>query len=64
MDVSAIAAAASANGMTRLQEQTSVSVLRKALELQEQSARQLLQAIPEAPTRPIGAAGGIIDTWA
>jgi hypothetical protein len=65
MDVSSIAAAASANSMAQVQQQASVSVLKKALDIQEQSAMQLLQALP-APQQaaPVGTAGGVIDTWA
>lgn len=63
MDVSTIAAAASSNAMSQVQQQASVSVLKKAIETQEQSAMQLLQAIPAPPPMPTGTAGGIIDTW-
>jgi hypothetical protein len=64
MDVSSIAAAASSNAMSQVQQQVSVSVLRKALDAQEQSAMQLLQAIPQPAASPTGTAGGIVDTWA
>lgn len=64
MNVSSIAALASANAMQQVQQQASVSVLKKALDIQEQSAMQLLQAIPQTPPAPIGGAGGVIDTWA
>lgn len=64
MDVSSIAAAASANAMTQVQQQASVAVLKKALELQEQGALQLLQALPQPAASPVGTAGGVIDTYA
>lgn len=64
MDVSSIAAAASANAMTQVQQQASVAVLKKALELQEQGALQLLQALPPPAASPVGTAGGVIDTYA
>lgn len=63
MDVSSIAAAASANAMAQVQQQASIAVLKKALELQEQGALQLLQALPQ-PAAPVGTAGGVIDTYA
>ena len=41
----------------------SILMLRKALDLQGQSAMQLLQAIPRPPA--VGStAGGVLDTWA
>ncbi len=64
MDVSSIAAASTANAMAQVQQQASVSVLKQALDIQEQSAMQLLQAIPLPPAMPVGTAGGLIDTWA
>lgn len=66
MDVSAIASAASANAMARVQQDASLMVLKKGMDLQEQSAMQLLQAIPAPPSSaPVGGtAGGVIDTWA
>lgn len=66
MDVSSIAAAASANAASQLQADVSVSVLKKAMDIQESSAMQLLQAIPAPPPSPsVGStSGGVIDTWA
>ncbi len=64
MDVSSIAAASTANAMARVQQEASVSVLKQALDIQEQSAMQLLQAIPLPQAIPLGTAGGLIDTWA
>lgn len=65
MDVASIAAAASSNAMAEVQHEAAVSVLRKTMDIQEQSAMQLLQAIPQPPA-PVsaGTAGGYIDTWA
>jgi hypothetical protein len=63
MDASAIAAMASNNALAQVQQEASVEVLRKALDLQGQSAMQLLQAIPRPPA--VGStAGGVVDTWA
>jgi hypothetical protein len=39
-------------------------VLKKAMDIQEQSAMQLLEALPPVPAAPAGTAGGVIDTWA
>jgi hypothetical protein len=39
-------------------------VLKKTMDIQEQSAIQLLQAIPQPPAPSVGTAGGYIDTWA
>lgn len=65
MDVSAIASAASANAMAEVQQEAAVSVLKKTMDIQEQSAMQLLQAIPQPPAPAAsGTAGGYIDTWA
>lgn len=62
MDVSSIAAAASANAMAKTQHTASLMVLKKAMDIQEQSALQLLEALP--PPVPAGSAGSVIDTWA
>ena len=65
MDVSSIAAAASANATAEVQAEASVRVLKKAMDIQAESAMQLLQAIPKPPAAPVGsAAGGVVDTWA
>jgi len=64
MDVSSVAAAVSANSAAQLQSQVSVSVLKKAIDMQESSAMQLLQAIPQPAPAPVGTSGGVIDTWA
>jgi hypothetical protein len=64
MDVSSIAAAASANSASQLQAQVSVSVLKKAMDVQESHALQLLEALPPTPSGQVGTAGGVIDTYA
>ncbi|MER2555101.1 MAG: YjfB family protein [Thauera sp.] len=65
MDASAIVAMASTNALTQVQQDVSVEVLRKALDIQGESALQLLQAIPHPPAPAVGStAGGIVDTWA
>ncbi len=65
MEASAIAAMASNNALAQVQQEASVEVLRKALDIQGESAMQLLQAIPRPPAAAVGStAGGIVDTWA
>lgn len=64
MDASAIAAAATANSQAQLQQEVSVEVLKKAIDIQAQSAMQLVQAIPRPPAAVGSTAGGVIDTWA
>lgn len=63
MESTAIAALASNNALAQVQQEASVEVLRKALDLQGESALQLLQAIPRPPA--VGStAGGFVNTWA
>lgn len=66
MDASAIAAAATANSQAQLQQEVSVEVLKKAIDIQANSAMQLIQAIPAPAAAPAvgGTAGGYVDTWA
>jgi predicted trehalose synthase len=65
MEASAIAAMASSNALAQVQQEASVEVLRKALDIQGESAMQLLQAIPRPPAPAVGStAGGIVDTYA
>lgn len=63
MDVSAIARTATALSQARVADEAGTLVLRKALDIQTQSAAQLLQAIPAPP--PVKPAGNHrIDTYA
>ena len=65
MNVSSIAAAASANASAEVQAEVSVRVLKKAMDIQAESAIQLLQAIPAPPAAAVGStSGGVVDTWA
>ncbi|MDX5445228.1 MAG: YjfB family protein [Zoogloeaceae bacterium] len=63
MDVSSIAAFASANAQFKVQSEASMLMLKKALDMQQQNAALLLQALPQVPPTG-GAEGAIIDTWA
>jgi hypothetical protein len=63
MDVSAIASAATAMSQQRVADAAGTLVLKKALNIQAESAAQLLQAIPTPP--PVQPAGDhLIDTYA
>ena len=64
MDISSIAAAASANATAEVQAEASVRVLKMAMDIQAQSAMQLLQAIPAPPAAVGSTSGGVVDTWA
>lgn len=63
MDVSSIAAYASINAQLQVQAQASVLMLKKALDLQQQNANLLLQALPAVPATS-GSVGTVINTWA
>jgi hypothetical protein len=62
MDISSIVATASAMAETQLQSQVSMSVLKKAIDLQSEGALQLVQAV--AQPAPVVAQAGGVDTWA
>jgi len=63
MDLSAIASSATALSQSRVADIASTMVLKKALNIQAESAAQLLQAIPAPP--PVQPAGNrLIDTYA
>lgn len=65
MNVSSAAAAASSANLASVQGQASLMVFKKAIDLQESSALQLLQAIPQpAALNPAASVGGRIDTYA
>lgn len=65
MDVASIAAASSSNAAASVHAEAAVKVLKKAIDLQADSAMQLLQALTQPPATRVGSAvGGVIDTWA
>ena len=56
---------ASANASAEVQAEASVRVLKMAMDIQSESAMQLLQAIPAPPAAAVGStSGGVVDTWA
>lgn len=64
MNVSATVSAASTGSLATVQGQASLLVQKKAMQLQEANALQLLQTLPQ-PTPPLGATvGGTINTFA
>lgn len=58
-------AAISAHSAAIVHEQASLLVLRKAMDLQQSNAAQLLQALPQPPVAPAPGAtvGGSIDIF-
>lgn len=64
MNVSALASAASTHSTATVQGQASLLALKKAMDLQQANAAQLLQTLPQ-PAGPVPGAvvGGKIDTF-
>lgn len=52
MDVSNVASLSSAMTQMQTSEAAGMMVLKKAIDLQAQSAAQLLQAVPQMPSNP------------
>ncbi|WP_341675661.1 putative motility protein [Niveibacterium sp. SC-1] len=64
MDVSSLAASASQAKLESVQGQASVAVLKKSMDIQQQQALQLLEALPQpVPVAP-GQPGGVVNTFA
>ena len=68
MDVSSIAASASAYHQANVQEQAANLTLKKSMDLQQANAMQLLDAVPPPPESaaadPDGTVGRHLDTYA
>jgi|GEM_PF-1537892 len=63
-NVSSVAAAVSQGSLEQVQGQVSVAMLKKSMDIQQQQALQLLQALPQpAPVTP-GQPGGVVNTFA
>lgn len=62
MDVTPIAAAASANTAAQTEAAVQLSVLKKAIDIEAAGALALVQAIPTPAVA--GSAGGVVNTWA
>ncbi len=64
MDIGAIATVVSTDSLAQVQGQAQVLVLKKALDIQAESAIQLIQAVPQSlPVQP-GQPGALINTHA
>lgn len=64
MDITPIAAAASANSAEQTRTIVGLTVLKKAIDLEAANALALLQAVPEMSQVSAGMPGGIVNTWA
>jgi len=66
MSVSALTSAASASSAATVQNQASLVMMKKAMELQQANAAQLLEAVPPPAVGPTPGAtvGGTIDIFA
>lgn len=68
MGIDGIGSAVSAASSASTGDAVAIAVLRKALDLQAQSALQLLQALPQqggsSAPRPVGSLGNNINTFA
>jgi len=64
MDITSIAAAASANTAEQTQTMVGLAVLKKAIDIEAAGALALVRAIPTPTATPTGTVGGVIDTWA
>ena len=52
MDITALASLSTALSQTQLGDAVGISVLKKAVDIQEQSSLQLLQALPQQYSNP------------
>lgn len=64
MDVSSIASASTAISQAKTGDAVAIAVLRKALDIQEQSALQLIQALPQPATNSPPNLGASVNTFA
>ena len=65
MDVTSIGSLSTALSQAEVADAVGIRVLKKAMDIQAESAIQLLQAIPAPPAAAVGStSGGVVDTWA
>ena len=64
MDITSIASTATALSQARTGDAIAIAVLRKSLDIQEQSAAQLIQALPQPTTNGPSNLGNSINTFA
>lgn len=58
------AASISASSLANVQAQVSIQTFRKALDIEQAVAQQLLEALPPIPANPTATLGRNIDTFA
>lgn len=65
MNISSVAAAVSTQSQTAVQGQAQLLVMKKAMDLQEANALQLLQALPQPVQAATGSSlGTVVNTFA
>jgi hypothetical protein len=64
MDVNSIASASTELSQVRTTDAVDIAVLRKALDIQEQSAMQLIQALPQPAASNPPNLGNSVNTFA
>ncbi len=64
MDTAAIAATVSDQAMGTVKGAAQIAVLKKSMEMQGQSALQLVQALPQPPAVAPGQPGALVNTYA
>ncbi|WP_374398838.1 YjfB family protein [Niveibacterium sp.] len=64
MDTAGISATVSEQALGTVKGAAQVAVLKKSLEMQGQSALQLVQALPQPPAVQAGQPGALVNTYA
>ena len=64
MDINSIASASTELSQARIADAVSIAVLRKTLDIQEQTAMQLIQALPQPVTSSPPNLGNTVNTFA
>lgn len=64
MDTAAIAAAVSDQAMGTVKGAAQIAVLKKSMEMEGQSALQLVQALPQPPAAQPGQPGALVNLYA
>ena len=64
MEVSALSGLVTNDAATKVQEQVQVQALRKATNIEAQSAAQLVAAVPAPQTVEPGQPGAVVNTYA
>jgi len=63
MELSGVQTAAMATGLDQ-KDTVGVKVLKKAMDIEKQSAMQLIEAIPQVKSQPTGNLGNKLDVYA